>query len=89
MILVLRPDRKLSPNGCIFSVPIIEDDIIDIQMDLFDSHIRRVRTPRPPVVGGQRPDAHNKGGIAHAHEDDSSGLDSQSYDRIRQNFKCP
>ncbi len=43
MFLVLRPDCQLNANGYVFSVPIVEDDVIDIQIELAQT---QTRTPR-------------------------------------------
>jgi hypothetical protein len=95
VILVLRPDCQLDNEGCVFSIPIVEDDVIDIQIEL--SHIQTPSGQRGMGMhhmdSGSRqsrplnPVSPNKGGMLN---DVGTGLASQSYyDRIRQNFKCP
>ncbi len=69
-------------------MPIVENDVVDIHVDLYDSQIRRIspqpthrhQTEPPPMVSIQK---------AVQPVESSPGLDSRSYDRIRQNFKCP
>jgi hypothetical protein len=97
MILVLRPDCQLNANGCVFSVPIVEDDVIDIQIELAQTQTRTPRGQR--AVGRHHRNDWQQQSVVGDHQvsptrvsfpdDGSSGLASQSYDKIRQNFKCP
>jgi hypothetical protein len=91
MMLLLQPNVPLTDQGFLFEVPIVEGDTIEIQLDLRGNRRKPISHHRPQPRKSLSPDS--RGGRAprtERHEaNDKSGLDSKSYDRIRQNFKCP
>jgi hypothetical protein len=88
MLLILRPDIHIHNSGCVYEVPIVENDVIDLHQDLYDSQIRRFPSQPPHRHQRESPSMVPAPNIFPSVEP-SSGLDPRSYDRIRQNFKCP
>jgi hypothetical protein len=79
-------DEVLSRAGFVFSIPLHDDDLLEISFRMPEM----VTPPREPSV--ERSDAHTSAGNDHhTHRLESAGdlgL-SKSFDKLRQNFKCP
>ncbi len=93
MMLVLKPNTMLDNTGYVFEVPILADQIIEIQEDIsaFDSQIKRITAPQKPILHHElnraaftplKPRPHSSMERVVDESMVTPGLASASYDRI-------
>ncbi len=92
--LWLLPYTVLAREGYLFEVPVVSEDYVEIEFDFFDSQIRRAKSPhvnpRSTFKNGHPSARISTGSPCYDQVEDerATGLESKSYDRIRQTFNC-
>ncbi len=99
--LRMQPYTYLPREGYGFEIPLADGDCVDVEVGFFDSQTRRPSRPNPPNPNPPNPRWHSvekpysvtflerSFGEEQSEDGHRMILESKSYDKIRQTFKCP